>query len=177
MILRIPLLLVLLPPFLPTGLTSEPGKAVDLLQQAARLEKERAELEKQLQALTPQLEKKMTSYLPKLTGKLAGYTWGTLRYGSGRFNVDLVEKKDSSQRVLTLQIRDCRHQLARWKNNYSKQKRQGYPAREFKDRSLSLLVGNLELRAIADAQHPAFQSTEALEELLKAFDLKTLAGL
>jgi hypothetical protein len=155
-----------------------PAETSRLLGQAAELERQREEIDRKIQALTPELERRLTAYLPRLDGKLAGYRWGKLRYGVGLFRVDLLAGEDPGRRVLWVHLVDQRQKSARWKAAYSVQKRLGgYPAKEVKDRWLWLLVGNLELRATADPQQPDFQKAEALEELVKRFDLKALAGL
>lgn len=128
-----------------------------------------------------EVAKKLLLVLPETTGELAGMEWEvSLSKNTDEkdmlFSANLNRKKgEEKEQVMWFHIIYNPHLTQEERDNYSSEKFEGYPAMVSENQHLWLLVNNMEIRGIADAQD--YQNDAKIKAVLKGFALKDIEKL
>ncbi|NOZ21696.1 MAG: hypothetical protein GXP25_11500 [Planctomycetes bacterium] len=143
-----------------------------LLTKGAELNEQVRDLNKQISALSEQVDALFKAYLPSTTGAYAKYEWDC-HYGAGFIALNLKDK-DTKQQVAWVHVMFYPKMSEAERGGFQKTCN-GFPAKRFANRWVWVLVGRIELRVCATLD--SFKSDKALDDLVKAFDLKGLKKL
>ena len=133
--------------------------------------KEYADLQAKMEKLEPELSRRFERFLPGKDSAYGTYTWDC-RFGGGFFVVQMLDEEEMQ---LVWVHGFYRPDLTKPERESFDTTCHGLPAKRFKDRWCWVLVGNIELRVCAG--DPKFESDQALDAVIGAFDLEGLKKL
>ncbi len=125
------------------------------------------------------LAKQLLLVLPKTTGDLAGLEWELSCSKNADeqeilFTANLNRKKgEETEQAMWFHILYNPHLTQEERDGYSEETFEGYKATTAENAHLWVLVNNMELRGVADAED--FKNDEKIKSVLKKFDLKEIA--
>jgi len=132
-----------------------------------------------------ELEELFQLVLPKAEGDLAGYTWeiscskGTddkdVFYGANLYRPKGEAEEAEQEKVMWFHIIYNPHMTQEEKDGYGTEDLDGYKGMGAKDEHFFVLVGNTEIRAVADSED--FKSDEKIKGVIRRFALKKIASL